>query len=43
MSFAIAAIGAYDKIIVKDVESVNTSFPRFLKTMQEIDVKIKRV
>ena len=43
MSFAIAAIGAYDKIIVKDVESVNTSFPRFLKTMQEIDVKIKKV
>ena len=43
MSFAVAAIGAYNKIIIKDVESVHTSFPRFLKTMQKIDVKIKKI
>ncbi|MEC9415179.1 MAG: 3-phosphoshikimate 1-carboxyvinyltransferase [Pseudomonadota bacterium] len=43
MSFAIAAIGAKNKIIVKDVESVDTSFPKFLNTMQEINVKIKEI
>jgi len=43
MSFAVAAIGASNTITIKDIESVKTSFPNFLETMQKIGAKIKRI
>jgi 3-phosphoshikimate 1-carboxyvinyltransferase len=40
MSFAVAATVAQDAITVRDVEAVNTSFPRFDDCLRELGVEI---
>jgi 3-phosphoshikimate 1-carboxyvinyltransferase len=40
MSFVVAAIGAKDKIKIKDVKNIDTSFPGFVDLMRNLGLSL---